>query len=376
MKQINLSGVIGLDSGPELLREGLEQAAGGPVELVVSSPGGLVSACLDMYNQLRNYPGVITARLAGFAMSAASYIPLAADRVVAEDNAVYMIHNVQGIVLGDHNDMARAAEVGRAMSVMIAKGYSRFSGKELGEVTAMMDEETFFFGEQIAQAGFAHETVEHSGEEDSAAEDETTATALAKDAFTAMNSRMAADKQKMQADLDRAAVMLAGETIGDRGGKGSSRRNAKPEPEEEKMDLKTLKANHQDLVAAITDEALANQDTLLAEAAAQGKNEGAEGERQRIADVRAQLIPGHEKLIERMELDGKSTGADAAKAIVAQEKSLRAKAADELDEGDDQVPPAEPPPAGSGKTMKLAEFNNLDTRAQQDFVNNGGQVLA
>ena len=86
------------------------------------------------------------------------------------------------------------------------------------------------------------------------------------------------------------------------------------------MDLQTLKKDHPDLVKAIIDEALAG----MAEKLAQAKTEGATAEQLRIKGVREQSVPGHEALIENMALDGKSTAADAALAIVAAEKTLRA----------------------------------------------------
>lgn len=51
--------------------------------------------------------------------------------------------------------------------------------------------------------------------------------------------------------------------------------------------------------------------------------QGASAERDRIASVRAQTLPGHEALIETLAFDGKTTGPEAAQAIVAAEKQLR-----------------------------------------------------
>lgn len=51
------------------------------------------------------------------------------------------------------------------------------------------------------------------------------------------------------------------------------------------------------------------------------KAEGAESERQRIAAVRARSLPGHEALIDRLAADGKTTGLEAADAVLAAEKS-------------------------------------------------------
>lgn len=74
------------------------------------------------------------------------------------------------------------------------------------------------------------------------------------------------------------------------------------------MDRATLEAQHPGLFAALQTEFF---------------SAGASAERQRIADVRAQLLPGHEALIESMAADGTTTGAQAAAAVLAAERNLR-----------------------------------------------------
>lgn len=55
-------------------------------------------------------------------------------------------------------------------------------------------------------------------------------------------------------------------------------------------------------------------------ARAEGHAAGAAAERQRITDVRAQSLPGHEALIERLAFDGTTTGAQAAAAVITAER--------------------------------------------------------
>lgn len=61
------------------------------------------------------------------------------------------------------------------------------------------------------------------------------------------------------------------------------------------------------------------------EVAAALRAEGASAERARIQDVEAQCIQGHESLINTLKFDGRSTGGDAAQAVLAAEKTLRNK---------------------------------------------------
>jgi signal peptide peptidase SppA len=60
-------------------------------------------------------------------------------------------------------------------------------------------------------------------------------------------------------------------------------------------------------------------------ARAEGFEAGAAAERQRIQDVEAQALPGHEALIQTLKFDGKTTGAEAATQVLAAERELRGK---------------------------------------------------
>ena len=135
--------------------------------------------------------------------------------------------------------------------------------------------------------------------------------------------------------------------------------------QEQNMDLAQLKTEHPDLVVALTAEIVAG---LQPETLAESRPDlvealtatGAQRERDRIASVREQSIPGHEGLIAQMELDGKSTGADAALAIVKAEKLARTNAAQSFDQqGNPAVGQPADQDADGAKRMKRAEFDAL-----------------
>lgn len=363
--KITLSGDVGWEITPQAVREQLEKAGGQDIEITISSRGGLVGAALEIYNMIRNYPGHTTAVLSGYAMSAASYIPMACKKVIAEDNAVMMIHNAWGLAIGDHNEMKKVSGILGGLSSLLSGAYARFTGKDRATINKMMDDETWLFGEEIEAAGFAHATI--SAPEDDGV-DQVSALAAAKHHIDMVYQRLAMASATVQSDLHRVAAMASG-GVGNLG--DSHQAQPQQSAKEPVMDLKTLKDKHPELVAAITDEATAVLDEKLAAA----KAAGAEAERQRIADVRAQLIPGHEKLIDELAADGKSTGGDAAKAIVAAEKELRQNAAKVLDS--DANPPAAKvkEPDNGAKAIKRAEFNALDQEQRRAHLKAGGIVV-
>ncbi len=79
------------------------------------------------------------------------------------------------------------------------------------------------------------------------------------------------------------------------------------------------------------------------EAAALIRSEGATAELQRVKDVRAAALPGHEALIEQLAADGKTTGAEAAMAVLAAERNGR-QAAAKARADDAPAPVASPAP--------------------------------
>lgn len=76
-------------------------------------------------------------------------------------------------------------------------------------------------------------------------------------------------------------------------------------PVAEVMTIETIKEKYPEIAAA-----------LIAE--------GAKAENERIASCEDAALPGHEAIVSAMKLDGKSTGADVALAIIAEEKKIRA----------------------------------------------------
>ena len=147
------------------------------------------------------------------------------------------------------------------------------------------------------------------------------------------------------------------------------------------MDLQTLKKEHPeivlalsaDIVAGLTKETLQEQNPTLVDTLTAA---GREQERERIANVRAQSIPGHEALIARLELDGVSTGAEAAKAIVAAEREARKLAADAFtQDGNPAAPMAGDPDSSGGKTMKREAFSKLPPTEQGQVVKSGVRII-
>lgn len=154
------------------MRNELEQYDQGDnkVQIVIDSPGGSVWECISIFNVIRNFMRAhkevtVETYIQGMAASSASIIALAAkienpdSKIIVEDNSVYMIHNAWSSVMGNHLELEKEAGILVSIDNLMAKYYTQVSGKEDKEVHSLMDDETFFFGSEIVDAGFADEVI-------------------------------------------------------------------------------------------------------------------------------------------------------------------------------------------------------------------------
>jgi len=99
-----------------------------------------------------------------------------------------------------------------------------------------------------------------------------------------------------------------------------------------------------------------------------GLADGKAAEVARIQGVKAQAMAGHEKLIEEMMFDGKTTGEQAAVKIVAAEKAVKDAALEAMKNGMQASVPQVPPPAGGqGKKgfMAMVESHMAENKCSK-----------
>jgi ATP-dependent protease ClpP protease subunit len=200
MKKIIISGEIGWDVTDTDIRSQLDAAKGGDLDIQIASPGGFVSEGIKIYNLIRDYKrdhptAQIMATLKGVAASMASYLAVnpAIDMVTAEDNAVFMIHNVWGGAVGDYREMKKSADIFEGLTGILAQAYVNKTKKPMSEVREMMDDETWIFGADIKAAGFVDEMIPATEEKQ-----KSSALAEAQTQFKAMAEKLSQTKTDTQ----------------------------------------------------------------------------------------------------------------------------------------------------------------------------------
>jgi ATP-dependent protease ClpP protease subunit len=208
-KKIVIDGVIGWDITGRMIRGKLDAANGEDIEVEISSGGGFVFSGLEIFNLLKNYEGKVTTHLMGLAASMASYIALAGDYIKQEKNAIFMIHNAWSFAIGDQNDMRKEADILEGISNVLAKEYSKKSGKSFKEIKQMMDDETFLFGDEVLEAGFADEIIDSDIDDD-----KNDSIAKAKMTIENVLSTLR-ESEKAKSDLQKAAAWIQEKNLTD-----------------------------------------------------------------------------------------------------------------------------------------------------------------
>jgi len=138
----------------------------GQIDLHINSPGGAVFDGITIYNLIKQHPANVTTYIDGIAASIASVIALAGDKIVMAANALYMIHNPSGMVMGTAEDMRTFADTLDKVGGTMVTAYTGKTGKDADIIKALLDAETWFTADEAKEMGFVDEI---SGEMDMAA---------------------------------------------------------------------------------------------------------------------------------------------------------------------------------------------------------------
>lgn len=160
---IDMRGPIGDFEGgidAQSFHDALQEHNGADVTLVLDSPGGVVSDGLSIYNALMQYSGKVTVQIDTIAASIASVIACAADHVIINSNAQFMIHKAWTVAMGNSTDFRGLIEQLDHLDGLIADVYVERTGASRDELMDMMEKETFLSAEDAVAIGFADEVNE------------------------------------------------------------------------------------------------------------------------------------------------------------------------------------------------------------------------
>jgi ATP-dependent protease ClpP protease subunit len=129
----------------------------GPLDVHISSQGGVVGDGLAIYNTLLAHNGPVTTYIDGYALSVASVIAQAGQRRVASPVSAMMIHDAWGFAEGNQADMQRMAAALGANSDVIARAYADRAGGTVDQWRQVMQAETWYTADEALAAGLVDE---------------------------------------------------------------------------------------------------------------------------------------------------------------------------------------------------------------------------
>lgn len=128
------------------------------VDLRVISEGGSVIDGIGIYNAIRAHKAAWTVYIDGLAASSASWMILAAEKIIMAENAQYMVHRAQGMVAGTAEEMIKTANLIKDIEqTAMVNAYKSKTGKTDAEIMALLDAETWMNATQALTHGFVDE---------------------------------------------------------------------------------------------------------------------------------------------------------------------------------------------------------------------------
>jgi hypothetical protein len=228
-----------------------------------------------------------------------------------------MIHNPWSMAIGDQNDLRKEADILDGMARVLSRAYAEKTGGPVEDIRALMDSETWLYGEEIVDAGFADAMVEAGDGAESRAEAMAVAAGRVREARESIREHGKTEEPEdlvamINVELPRP-VMAAGDNAGVAGDIGEPATGDPEKPEsrpamagesrETPMTQKELKEQHPDLYAEL-------------------KREGRDEERARVSELRSYVDadPDNVKLAEVVHeaiAEGKSASEINARLQVA-----------------------------------------------------------
>ncbi len=132
------------------------------INISINSAGGDVFAANAIYTALSMNAAAVTGTVLGICASAATIVLMAcASRRIAK-NAILMAHNPSVSLHGSYqaDDLMKLAEVTDTVKKSIVAAYTERLGKDEEEISQLMDEESWYVGQEAIDAGFCDELVE------------------------------------------------------------------------------------------------------------------------------------------------------------------------------------------------------------------------
>ena len=279
----------GLDAST--LAAKIKAASGDSITVRLNTPGGSVFTAQAFYSLLRASGKTVNVFIDGICASAGTIISSAGDSVNMPENAIFMIHNPMTSLYGANaEEMRETADILDKVQETIIATYRNKTKQTDEKLKELMATDSYLTASEAKELGFI----------DNILEPFAVAATMQGGILNVNGTKISAERLKNM-PKSFANVVESGKT------KGVAK----------VMNLAELQANHPEIYQAALEQGKTSVDTKTIEANA------AKAERERIAEIHASALPGHEKIV----AEAVENGWDAGKFAIAALKADKDKGA-------------------------------------------------
>jgi ATP-dependent protease ClpP protease subunit len=157
---IYIYGVIGWDVRSIDVVKDIALFKGDTLNVHINSVGGMCDEGFAIFNAIKNFKGTTKAIIDGMAGSCASYIMLACETIVAEENSTIFIHNpLIEYASGNKNDLSKIVNELEKLEQIYVDAYVSKTGKDEETIRIAMDDETTFTSQEAKDFGLIDEVL-------------------------------------------------------------------------------------------------------------------------------------------------------------------------------------------------------------------------
>lgn len=127
------------------------------INLRINSEGGEVFMAVAAYNILTRHPARVVVDVDGLALSAASLVAMAGDKIRMAENAMMMIHEPWARQAGTAAELREHADRLDRIKATVRTMYAKRTGQTEDEIDVMMAAETWMSADEAVEKGFANE---------------------------------------------------------------------------------------------------------------------------------------------------------------------------------------------------------------------------
>lgn len=243
----------------------------------INSGGGDVFAANAIYTRLKEHKATINVKIDGWCASAATIIAMAGDTIEIPASAVFMIHNPKMSVFNycEAKEFEKFAKELDTIKNSIVNAYCTRTGKSKEEVSKLMDEESWWTGEEAVENGFCDKLMFSNVEN-------------IVDNHKAIINKVSMDYEKLPAKIQKLFKVE------------NKIENQVPN-KESITNVNQLRNTYPELVKMIEDEAVSN-------------------ERKRISDIEDVTMIGYEEMAKEAKFTKPIEAKDLSMKIIAEEK--------------------------------------------------------